>query len=81
MQLQRKIKTGLKLSVIGCVTLTTACATTTTLGTETEREICYQMGAELPTRSRSDTAQTLTEITELYAQFARVCPEHEHQIP
>lgn len=44
-------------------------------------EVCWQIGENLPTRSRKDTQQTRDEITETYAAFAIVCPSHTHLIP
>jgi PBP1b-binding outer membrane lipoprotein LpoB len=48
---------------------------------EAEAETCRQIGARLPTRSRSDTEQTIEEIGVLYASFALACPEFEHLVP
>lgn len=63
------------------VTLT-GCDLTTRVGaTETEATICREIARELPTRSRSDTVQTQEEITDLYTQFALVCPDHKNLIP
>lgn len=63
----------------------TACATSTTPAiateTRTEAETCRQLGAHLPTRSRSDTEQTRAEIQALYAAFALICPNWAHLIP
>lgn len=63
------------------VILMSACGTTRIEGSATEREICRQMGESLPTRSKSDTQQTIDEISETYAKFALVCPGWEHLIP
>lgn len=63
----------------------TACTTSTTpviaTETRTEAETCRQLGVHLPTRSRSDTAQTKAEIQALYAAFALTCPNWAHLIP
>lgn len=47
--------------------------TTTTAGIETERAICEAWREALPTRSRSDTAQTQAEIGLLYDVFEAAC--------
>lgn len=60
----------------------TACSTSSrTVASATEAEVCRQMGGALPTRSRQDTAQTVQEITTLYATFAAVCPDWAHLVP
>lgn len=45
------------------------------------KTLCELWGEALPTRSRSDTEQTQTEITELYADFTLSCPENAHLVP
>lgn len=60
---------------------TSGCATIKIEGSATSDEICRQLGAGLPTRSAEDTAQTIDEITKLYALYSIVCPEWEHLIP
>jgi hypothetical protein len=60
--------------LIGCDSMRVA-------ATATEAEICRQIGYVLPTRSRSDTAQTRDEITELYAGYSLTCPDWRHLIP
>ncbi|WP_372605465.1 hypothetical protein [Actibacterium sp.] len=68
------------LAIAACSpTLTTDIATDT--GSATAAKICDEIGQSLPTRSRSDTQQTRDEITEAYAVFVAVCPNHEHLIP
>jgi starvation-inducible outer membrane lipoprotein len=67
--------------VIGFVMFLTACTTIPSAVSETEVAICDSIGAALPTRSRSDTAQTSDEITRLYATFAAACPRHQALIP
>lgn len=67
--------------VIGLVGLMTACTNIGTVGSETEGAICDSIGNALPTRSRSDTAQTSDEITRLYATFAAACPRSASLIP
>lgn len=47
----------------------------------TAAAICAAIGAGLPTRSRTDTAQTQAEIGALYADFAAACVHHTHLIP
>jgi hypothetical protein len=69
------------LFVIGLVGLMTACTNTMGAGSETEGAICDSIGNALPTRSRSDTAQTTDEITRLYAHFAAACPRQAGLIP
>lgn len=54
--------------------LLAAGCTTTTAGIETERALCEAWGDALPTRSRSDTAQTQAEIGVLYDVFEAACP-------
>ena len=49
--------------------------------TATENTICRIWGESLPTRSRSDTAQTQNEIGEAYADFATACPAYAGLIP
>lgn len=51
------------------------------MGSATEEAICDSIGYALPTRSRSDTAQTTDEITRLYATFAAACPNAANLIP
>lgn len=58
---------------LALVLLTSACVNTTMQGGATEREICYQWGSSLPTRSRADTKQTQDEIQLAYAKFDLVC--------
>lgn len=59
----------------------TGCEATTIAGGETEREICRQIGSELPTRSRQDTPQTAAEIQSIYATFSLTCPDWAHLVP
>jgi len=58
-----------------------ACAPSTTQATATEAELCRSWGESLPTRSRTDTAQTRAEIQVGYADFANACPAFAHLIP
>ena len=67
--------------VIGLAGLMTACTNTATVVSATEGAICDSIGYALPTRSRSDTAQTSDEITRLYATFAAACPQAVGLIP
>lgn len=55
--------------------------TTRTVATETEDTICRELGKKLPTRSRQDTLQTQEKITDIYTQFALVCPDYKNLIP
>ena len=71
----------MKFATVLSVSMLTACANTTTLGGETEAELCRAWGQSLPTRSRADTDQTAAEIQEGYARFAAACPEFRHLIP
>lgn len=68
-------------SVIGFVMCLTSCTTIPIVASETEEVICGSIGAALPTRSRSDTAQTSDEITRLYATYAAACPRQTNLIP
>lgn len=71
-----------KISVIALSAIyLTGCASMTATGGATEAEICRQIGAELPTRSRADTGQTAHEIQRLYATYKLTCPEWAHLIP
>ena len=56
-------------------------AVTETRPSPTEAAICVSLGEALPTRSRSDTARTQTEIGEAYEQYADACPDFVHLIP
>ena len=67
--------------VIGFAGLMTACTNLPSVGSATEEAICDSIGYALPTRSRSDTAQTSDEITRLYATFAAACPAQAGLIP
>ena len=67
--------------VIGFVMFLTSCTTIPTVGSATEEAICDAIGHALPTRSRSDTAQTSDEITRLYATYAAACPRQVTLIP
>ncbi len=57
------------------------CDSMRVMGSETNREVCRQIGGALPTRSHRDTDQTIDEITVLYATFSLTCPEWQHLIP
>lgn len=74
-----------KCAIASIAILVSGCADTTTPATATETateaEICRQIGARLPTRSRRDTARTQDEVQALYAAFALTCPAWEHLIP
>lgn len=61
--------------------LTTACVPIGTTGGATEAQLCRSWGMSLPTRSRSDTAQTAEEIERGYGDFAAACPDHVNLIP
>ena len=52
-----------------------------TQATETESEICLQIGEKLPTRSRRDTETTQDEIKEQYIRFALACPDFAYLVP
>jgi hypothetical protein len=47
----------------------------------TEGALCETWGESLPTRSRSDTEQTASEIQTAYADFLNACPAWAHLIP
>ncbi len=51
------------ISLTGC---TNSTVPVIAIETASERELCRQWGASLPTRSRSDTIQTRAEIQEAY---------------
>ena len=55
------------LMLTGCTTLTTA--------TETEQALCDAWRDSLPTRSRSDTAQTQREVGQAYAMQQSICKD------
>lgn len=67
--------------VIAFVMCLTSCTSTVSVGSATEEAICDSIGYALPTRSRSDTAQTTDEITRLYSHFAAACPRQANLIP
>ena len=71
----------LKPASLITVLILSGCASMKTPGTATERTLCRVWGESLPTRSRSDTQQTQTEISEAYADFATACPDYERLIP
>lgn len=52
-----------------------ACTPTMPAATATEAELCRQWRDSLPTRSRSDSAQTQAEIGAAYDVQAAACPE------
>jgi hypothetical protein len=65
------------LTLFGIVSLTLAvagCNLTTPEATGTERALCEAWRDSLPSRSRSDTAQTQAEIGQAYAAQAAACP-------
>ena len=67
-----------------CLTIAlilSGCVNTTTPGGATERTLCRVWGESLPTRSRSDTAQTQLEVAEAYADFEAACGEYGYLIP
>lgn len=57
----------------GCVSLTDQAGAIDAL--------CRTWGESLPTRSRQDTEQTVTEIAEGYADFLAACPGWERLVP
>lgn len=57
------------------------CVPSMTQVTETEAELCRSWGESLPTRSRSDTAQTQAEIQVGYADFLNACPAFPKLVP
>ena len=66
--------------MIAALTLS-GCAPMKGGATATENTLCRIWGESLPTRSRTDTAQTQTEIGEAYADFAAACPAYARLIP
>ncbi|RRH70039.1 hypothetical protein [Falsigemmobacter faecalis] len=57
--------------MLGAVMLSASCAMQG--GSETERSICRELRADLPSYSRQDTAQTLEEGARFQLVFAGVC--------
>lgn len=74
----RQILSG--ASLIAALILS-GCSHSTGGATATENTLCRIWGESLPTRSRTDTAQTQTEIGEAYADFAAACPAYAGLIP
>lgn len=75
----RVISLMLLLLIAGCGPL--GMLQRTPVGTATSDAVCREIGADLPSRSRSDTDQTQDEIGGLYDTFAIVCPAYEDLIP
>lgn len=71
----------MRFAAVSSVIAMSGCADTTTPAGATEAELCRQWGGSLPTRSRSDTAQTADEIQQGYATFAAACPAWAHLVP
>jgi len=63
----------LKTFAAGLMMLTSGCVTTMTQASETEQAICEAWGGSLPSRSRSDTAQTIDEVGRAIAIYEAVC--------
>lgn len=57
------------------------CDNLTMPGGATESALCQTWGESMPTRSRSDTAQTQAEIQQAYADFLNACPNWAHLVP
>lgn len=64
-------------AIVSMLCLLHACAMTTPAATATESEICRAWRDSLPSRSRSDTAQTRAEIGRAYDVQAAACPGAE----
>lgn len=77
--IQEEVVVG-KYVVIALTFIVPACDVVRS-SSETNREVCRQIGGALPTRSHQDTDQTIDEITVLYATFSLTCPEWQHLIP
>ena len=60
------------LAPILSLTLTTSCAVSG--GSATEKAVCAELRADLPTYSRADTLQSRTEGARFLTTFAAVCP-------
>ncbi len=73
-------KTSMIALIAAALTLS-ACESTRTEATATEETLCTVWGQSLPTRSRSDTAQTQSEIGQAYADFEAACPDFADLIP
>ena len=71
----------LKMLLVAIALTLSGCANMKTPGGATERTLCRVWGESLPTRSRSDTAQTQLEVAEAYADFEAACPKHGYLIP
>jgi len=65
----------------GIVIVLTGCGNTPTEVSATENELCLAWGDSLPTKSRSDTGQTVDEINIAYGVFADACPAYDYLIP
>ena len=63
----------LKTFAAGLLMLTSGCVTTMTQASETEQAICEAWGGSLPSRSRSDTPQTIDEVGRAIAIYESVC--------
>lgn len=82
------MKSAAVLMLLGSI-MTAGCAPTKTLVGEISATVagpsidalCRAWGTSLPTRSRSDTEVTKSEIEAGYAAFAGACPDHKHLIP
>lgn len=69
------------LTLGGALLLLTNCTTIQAVGSETENARCEVLGEALPTRSRLDTAQTQSEIDNLYSVYEAACPDHGYLVP
>lgn len=66
-----------KFVIVSLVIVLSACEmpkVSTIPGGAIERELCIAWGESLPTRSHSDTEQTLLEIQDSYDDFRVACP-------
>ncbi len=69
------------VALIAAALMLTACQPMTNAAGATETALCRTWGESLPTRSRSDTPQTITEIGNAYSDFAAACPKFQDLIP
>ena len=85
MKMQTQLRVGLMLlaasAMAGCETTRIAVGATKNKPGPTETALCIVWGESLPTRSKSDTPQSATEIGDAYSDFAAACPEFVHLIP
>lgn len=75
------MKTPMIFAAVLALTAQSGCVNWMTQAGATERALCQVWGESLPTRSRSDTEQTASEIQAAYADFLNACPGWAHLVP